>query len=445
MSLSFSVVGSKRSVVRPGLSPDRLRAAGILTDPTTPDGAYRRARGLVGESLYRQARALLLPHVHAAPPILRPQLLELLGLCCARSGGDWQSHLSAALSHHEQHRDIGAQARILRHLGEIAMMQGRLGRAIDFLTTARRHYAAVGDARIHQVTALQGRVALRAGDVRTALPHLENALEGLIEAALPRTEALARLDRARALAALGDAGTSARELLAAERLLASSGDRSDHLRSRLARAETLLILGERERAARGLLRLYEETTGGEDLFLRATVHQLLGQAIGTADAASARRHLMRGSHHFRALGSDLGVATCQMWLARMDAAIGLNPRGRLYGLTLLPLEEWPGLVTELALVEAEIAWGTKSVTRLERARASAIKIGQRTLTRRIDALLSAHGHTLQDVTPLGDEAAAQRPRAPRSKVPHLQRIEDDGCAAHASGVSAVQLPPRKEK
>ena len=62
VSLStFEAVAGAAGPVRV-ITPQRLVEAGILTDPGSPEGAYKRARVLVNRGEFKAARALLYPH-----------------------------------------------------------------------------------------------------------------------------------------------------------------------------------------------------------------------------------------------------------------------------------------------------------------------------------------------------------------------------------------------
>ena len=342
------------------LEPEHLMQAGILSNPNTPEGAYRRARGLVRQGHYQEARNLLYPHARSAPCALRPKIAELLGVCAVHGGGDWRQLLEAALSGYADFSDATSMARVHQHMGDMLLVIGRFDEASSSFRAASSLFRGQGDAaRAAMADCRRARVQLRAGHIKSALACVDRALTELMPLSRARDEGLARLDRARILAYLGDSETCAKELISAERMLATSGNRSDRVRARLARAETFLILGQTPRARAGLRRVLADVVDLEDVATRAAAHMFLGRSLIGESPIKARRNLMRAKHLYQTINSDFGVANCELSLSLVEHRLGFAVHGRLRQLADFPLEKWPLFAADLRRVRAETIAGKK--------------------------------------------------------------------------------------
>jgi tetratricopeptide (TPR) repeat protein len=407
-----------------GLDPATLRRAGILGDPDSPEVALRRAHRLIEQGAYHEARGLLYPHQRNAPAGLRAHIQELLGVCAVHDGGDWRPLLDAALADYREASDTVGTARASRHIGEMLLVAGEFRAADELLAAAEHGYAAIGDlARRAQAATARARIRMRSGRLRLALDRIDAAITSLVPLAQPRAEGLARLDRACIVAYMGDGATSARELIAAERLLSASGNAGDVLRARLVRAETLLILGEHRRAAAGLACLATQVNASDDLLTRAWYNELLGGATAERDPVEARRHLSRARHLYEEVRSALGVATCEVALARVEARLGLNPSARLKGMKAGEVAKWPLVASEMRLVRAELMAKEnpeQSRRQLLEVRAFALGNGNRVLMERVDALLIAlrlvTSDQVNELAPLEDEPTTPLGQSPMTRL-----------------------------
>lgn len=374
--------------------PAELLAAGILSDPNTPEGAAKKARGLVRHGSFEKARELLSPHRHTANKRLRLTITELLGVSIGHLGGAWQAMLETTLTGHIRYHDPPAVARLHLQLGELHLLYGDLDRAAAHLHQADRLYTHAGDTvRRAWVGSLRARLQLRRGRLKEAQATVDHALVALVRAGHNRIEGLTRLDRARIVATMGDSAGAAREVVAAERILAPAGNPSDLLGTRLTHAQTLIIVGQHRRAAAGLRRLRGEVLSHGDVLAQAFYHEQLGRALADRDAAEARRTLSRARHLYQKLNSKMGVVSCDLLLVRVEGQLGLNPMGRLRRLRAEPIDSWPHLAAELKLTRAEVIANddpAKAESLLLAARAFALDSGNRALVQRIDAVLNPH-------------------------------------------------------
>ncbi len=377
---------------RPGLPPEVLREAGILTDPNHPEQAFRRAKLLVQRGQYREARGLLYPHGRHATGQERLRIMELLARCAmGGGGGDWEQLLSTTLTGYAEAGDLLSAARTRRYLGEMLLNVGRLREADRHLADARALFARFNEtARAAMVECLRARVRLRAGFIKAALKRIHAAVLTLEPLGQPRALALARLVRARVLANLGEAVPAARDLVAAEQVLGASGSGLDRVRAKLVRAECLTLLGEPLRAVNGLKRLLVDVVELEETSTRAWVHTLMGEALLEADAAGARRHLMRARHLYGRLHFSYHVARCDVTLARAELRMGLNAKSRLNEIDRSALGEWPLVAAHLQIALAEVA-AAKDATgareRLFKAHGFAVESGDRSLLQEVDRVL----------------------------------------------------------
>jgi len=407
VSSAAAQIANNIGVVRT-LDPDRLIEAGILSNPDKPEGAYRLARGLVRQGQYKEARNLLYPHARTAPCGLRPKIAELLGVCAIHSGGEWRELLEAAACGYAQYGEQASVAQVRQHIGDMLLVLGEFKAADDNYLEASKAFRAAGEtARAALADCMRARVRLRAGHIESALACVDRALTELMPLRRARDEGIARLDRALILAYLGDRSTCAKELLSAERMLATTGNRSDQVRTRLARAETLLILGDTRRACAGLRRLLADVVDLEDIATRAHVHMLLGRALLTDKPPNARRNLMRAKHLYQSIDSAFGLANCELFLAQIEHRLGFAVHGRLRSLTASPLDQWPLFAAELRAVRAEtIADSSPDLARslLFEARKFAVRSGNRSLARTTDLCLRrARLVASDDLTPIEDE------------------------------------------
>jgi hypothetical protein len=394
------------SQVKVGLSPEVLLREGILSDPGNPEQAYRRARGLIHQGRYKEARDLLCPHSRVEDPALSVKITGLLAQCAKHgSGGDWESLLNATFKGCLALGDEMGAAKARRDLGDMLVNVGRIDEGEGFLKDAADAFTRLGDrGRAAKVECLRARARLRAGYVGRALERVNAAIDSFNGLGGGRGLALARLERACILARRADNVGAARDLIAAEHFLASSGSAFDRLRARLARAECLHILGDSQRAVSGLKRVLVDVVDLEETSIRAYVHTLLGQACMELDAPASRQYLMRGRHLYQSLKCDYYVALCDIELARVEHRLGLNARGRLKQLTDKPVTEWPALASILAIARAEVCGGKESDRArqsLFRARAFAAESGNRSLLATVDRVLLTTGlATAEEMGPM---------------------------------------------
>lgn len=375
-----------------GIDPKILLSSGILRDPSIPQQASLRAKSLIEVGRFREARAILHGHAHSAPEPFRSRIVDQLAQCAMYGGGDWASELTRAL---EMHKLAGANhdAALTHHrLGDMYMLSGAFAEADMHFLAADRLFSMLGDAgKTARVGASRARLAMVMGRLELALDRIDETLQRLGDRE-PRIRAHAKLERARIQACRGREDDAARELIQAEGVLSVSGNATDRIITRLMRAEALLVLGDTERATRGLRRLLAEAIGIEDIATRATVHALFGQALLDSDPTQARRHLTRAHHLFSNIDAHYQMASCELFLARVDQRLGLNPRSRLKALVQRPLEQWPLLRAELAIARAEI-YGREQPERarnlLLKIRSFATRSGNMSLARVIDSVLVA--------------------------------------------------------
>ncbi len=338
------------------LLPHELLRAGILSDPSTPAGAYKRAKGLVRQGGFSQARSILLPHEKTDDIKQRPQIVELLGVCAMQMGGEWRALFNEALCDYTEAGDVEGQARVHRHLGEMCLDAGQFKDADVHLRNAGTLFHTLQQKdRCANVLRLRARVRVRAGKFVQAMNRVDEALRILVTLGRAREEALCRIDRAVILAYMGEAEQCAKELVGAERLLATSGNRIDRVQARLRRAETLFILGDAERAVRGLRSIMSDVVALDHVCTRAWAHQLLGRALAQSDSNAARRNLMRARHLYESIESRFGLANTEVFLSILEHRMGLNPLSRLRALSEAPMGEWPMFAAFLHLARAEVA------------------------------------------------------------------------------------------
>ncbi len=390
-----------------GIDPEVLLASGILRDPNVPQQASLRAKSLIEVGRFREARSILIGHTRSAPEPYRSRIIDQLAQCAMYGGGDWAAELGQALEMHKQAGSNHDTALTHHRLGDMYLLAGAFAEADDHFLQADHLFSMLGDAgKTARVGSSRARMLLRMGRLERALDRIDETLQRLGERE-PRIRAHTKLERARIQACRGREDDAARELIQAEGVLSVSGNATDRIICRLVRAEALLALGDSPRAARGLRRLLAEAIGIEDIATRAHVHALFGQSLLDADPTQARRHLTRAHHLFSNISAEYQMASCELFLARVDQRLGLNPRARLKALIQRPLGQWPLLQAELAIARAEI-YGREQRERARAAlfkmRAFATKQGNMSLARNIDTvMLGQHlveSMELDELTPI---------------------------------------------
>jgi hypothetical protein len=477
VSLSVSIKRWQAAREKPipgrGLRPEVLIDQGILGDPNDPEDACRRARGLVQQARYHDARELLTPHLGTPGPLGR-HILELMAQCAMYAGSpDWNELIGRCLAVFRDNGDVAGTARAHRNMGEMMLWVGRLRDADRHLRDAAITFSRVDDAmRLAVVDCLRALVRLRSGHIVRAHRRIDHAVKRLGEQGQPRGEALARLDRARILACRGEGPRAARDILLAERALGVSGSAEDRLLVRLTHAETLLTMGEHERAASGLLRLFADADGLEDVATCGWMHLMLGQALTVSDAIGARRHLMRARHIYDDIGQDYPVASCDIALVRVEHRLGLDTRSRLQAIGRPSFADWPLLEARLTIARVEVGdFGSPELGRaaLYQARAFGAENGHRALVRDIDQTLVAAGLaatteieeltpvdtvTGSGVHPLEITASVRRPqpmvltpesKAPLGERPHRSKAERIGRVPTGHRAPRTVLPERSRQ
>ncbi len=441
MSLSVSIkrwqAAHERPVPGRGLRPEVLIDQGILGDPNDPQDACRRARGLVQQAKYREARELLVPHL-GVPGALGRHILELVAQCAMYAGSlDWPELIGRCLVAFEEAGDQAGTARAHRNMGEMLLWVGRMREADRHLRDAAAHFSRVGDLmRIAVVDCLRSLLRLRSGHIERAYQRIDDAVRRLGELGQPRGEALARLDRARILACRGEGARAAKDILLAERALGVSGSAEDRLLVRLTHAETLLTMGDDARAASGLQRLFADADGLEDVATGAWMHLMLGQALMASDAVYARRHLLRSRHLYENLQHTYSLTACDIALVRVEHRLGLDTRSRRDALARQDYAEWPLLRARFDLARAELsAFESPEQGRAElyKHRAFGVANGHKALVRDLDATLLRTGlakaSEIDELTPVETVTVETQPFEPsRSAVrpqPMLLTPEDE--------------------
>jgi tetratricopeptide (TPR) repeat protein len=432
--------------VRYGIDPEVLFRSGILRDPSIPEQASLRARSLIEVGRFREARSLIINHAHSAPESLKRTIVDQLAQCAMHGGGDWRTQLTKALEAHSRAGSLFDIAATHQRLGEMLLLSGDLAKADEHFLDADRLYATGIDAgRTARVGALRARLALRAGRTEHALDRVDETLQRLGDRE-PRARAFARLERARIQAARGREDDAARELMQAEVILGVSGNAAERLQTRIVRAEALVTLGDVTRAVKGLRRLLAEATSIEDVATRAAVHALFGQACLDDEPTQARRHLMRAHHLYAGIDAGYQMALCELFLARADFRLGLNPSSRLKSLAQRPMKSWPLLRVHLAIARGEIYGAVKADKArhaILEARAFATRHGTMSLVRALDRVLSTHhlvrmddldGLTPVDAQPMVDSgtgtsssltfASVQEPMPFTIDEPRVRHFED---------------------
>lgn len=403
------------------LLPEELLRAGILSDPSTPAGAYKRARGLVRQGGFKEARTLLLPHQLTAAGGLRPKIAELLGVCAMQVGGEWQPLFEQALRDYRECGDGAGQARVLRHLGEMSMDAGKFKAADVYFRNAANLFNDIGEKyRAADVVRLRARVRVRAGKFVEAMQRVDESLRALVTLNRPREEALTRIDRAVILAYMGQAASCAKELVFAERLLATSGNQVDRVQARLRRAETLFILGDADRAISGIKRILADVVALDHVCTRAWCHLLLGRALTQRDPVAARRNLMRARHLYGSIDSAFGLANTDVFLGILEHRMGLNVLERLRGVADAPLGEWPLFTAYLQLARAEVIAKSKPEN-ARRMLFEARTFATRTQNRYLMGLLDATLRRLELVN--GEEASMLTPVRPKAAATIVQSAQ----------------------
>jgi hypothetical protein len=149
---------------RYGIDPEVLFSCGILRNPNLPDQAYLRARGLIEQGRYREARSVLYPHARTAPEPLRTRIADLLAQCSMHGGGDWHAELSAALAAHVTAGSTTDVARTHQRLGEMYLLAGRFTLSDRHLRDASAAFLRLGDmVRGARVECTRARLRMRAG------------------------------------------------------------------------------------------------------------------------------------------------------------------------------------------------------------------------------------------------------------------------------------------
>lgn len=399
-----------------GIQPEVLMSSGILRNPNVPEQAYLRAKSLVRQGRYREARSIVFPHIRTAAPDLRPHLAELLAECALHGGGgDWEPLLASALEAQTALDDALGAARVRTRLGAMHLVAGHLRLADQHLRQASHTYRDSHQlGRAAWVECIRTRIRARAGLVIEAQQRIERTLAAVVGRE-PRVEALARLERGRILGMRDDGNGAARELVLAEHVLGVSGNAAERLQTRIARAEMLLALGADTRAERGLRRLAVEVADLEDVELRAMVAMLLGQSLLDTEPANARRSVLRARHLFESIRAEYFVIWADVLLARIEHRLGLHPGARLDAARAVSFAEWPLLRAELAIAVAEVEGReTPEEARdgLLVSRAFANQHGNASMVRKIDAVLVA--------TKLARDVDGLTPVNARERVPVVQ-------------------------
>jgi tetratricopeptide (TPR) repeat protein len=337
-----------------GLRPEELAKAGILRDTASIDGALKRAERLIQQGDYREAKSLLMPHRCASDNLKRARVMELCAMCGIRSGGTWENALETAHTIYTQNQNLAGLARVQGHLGRASVCEGKFKEANIHYTKAAQLWKNAG--QLHEslaVEGLRGEVLLEVAQPHKALVVIDRCLAGLWQMGHLGRASLLQIDRARILTHLGEKKAAAVDLMAAERYLASTGDRSHRIKTRLVRAEMLILEGDLERAGDGLKKLLQDVVSLEDIRVTAWVHVLQGQAKRLHAPTRARRHFMRAKHLYRSIRAAYGVARCDIALARIESKLGLAGHGRFKSLKQVSGQTWPLLVAQLKIARAE--------------------------------------------------------------------------------------------
>ena len=381
---------------RPRLTAEDLARAGVLRDVAKPEQACERARSLIRQGKYREAHAILQPHLRRTSGPTSTIVLELLGRCAmAGAGGSWKDLLTEAHDRRiEQGEEVAAASTNLR-LAEMHLGTGDFATAECLLDAAAETFRRANNRTGRDEAAiLRARLHLRLGEVSRARALLDDIVALPDRAPIPATELRARLTRALALTMAGDVPGARGEMLLVEDRFAAGVGRGDWVWARLMRGELLLRQGSANKATRSLMTLHDELGNGEDATVRALLLSLLGRASQNSDACAARRHLLLARQLYKALGQTYLIAESDIYLARVEARLSLDAETRLVALPPGVLNDWPVLKTALALTVLQLndtCVPEGLIAQLERMRGEAQGRGDRSLAAEIDVALRAEG------------------------------------------------------
>ena len=323
-------------------SADVFFSSNLLAEPRSAEQALRRAKSHANEGAHRLALELIESHIGSTSGPLLRQFLELRVRCTWLIGGRWRPLLDAALRHYDMAHDNLGVGRLQGLHGEALLAAGKLGEAETLLLQARQRAPRPWPWVEH----LLAQLTLRQGFVARALPQLDAALRLAEAEQQPRCVGLIRLDRAFALACLGQPATQ--EILQAHRLLSAVGTAADNLSVQLRNAECLLASNAPARAKAGLrgalLHACEEPAVG------ARLRRLLGEDNLGTNAARAQEYLTLARATFEQLGHRQDVAHCDVLLCR--ATGGLHHLQRWFA--NWSHQDWPLLEAQANLVRLQL-------------------------------------------------------------------------------------------
>lgn len=325
-------------------------------------GPVRDAERALDAGDYAGAARLLRPSMREIAATLGGgRTFELWARCGAEGAAaiDVRLALNQALHAYQDGHDVAGMARCHAGLGELCFGRGELDAAGREFGYAHDLFARHGT--VQERVATLGRLAsaaLHRGDAAQSLADTDASLRLCRSLAAPlAVEAEARLVRAQALAALGQPQAAARELLWAERLMASDPAAQAAPGLTLARAEGLLAAGHPRRAASVLRPLQQAAAAPHELSpqRRAHVLRLEGEAALADAPASAVTALDRAQQRFAALGQPYHRISCELALARaLHRAGAPDAHARLDALAAARLQRWPRLAATLAQAQAEL-------------------------------------------------------------------------------------------
>lgn len=324
-------------------------------------GPVRDAERALDAGDYAGAARLLRPSMREIAATLGGRSFELWARCGAEGAAaiDVRRALNQALHAYQDGHDVAGMARCHADLGELCFGRGELDAAGREFGYANHLFARHGT--VQQRVAILGRLAsaaLHRGEAAQGLADADAALQLCRSLAAPlAVEAEARLVRAQALAALGQPQGAARELLWAERLMASDRAAQADPGPTLARAEGLLAAGHPRRAASVLRPLQRAASAPHGLSPQRQAHalRLEGEAALADTPASAATTLDRAQQRFAALGQPYYRITCELALARaLHRAGAPDAHARLDALAAARLQRWPRLAATLAHAQAEL-------------------------------------------------------------------------------------------
>lgn len=379
-----------------GLAPEVLLKEGILRDPSDPEQAFFRAKSLILQGRYRDARNVLCKHLHSCQGQLGTRMTKLLAKCAmAGVGSNWEELLSTTIQAYHAGDDAVGAAKTRCALGEMYITAGRFEEAETQFRLAEEVFVERKDNALQaRVLRLQAHGCMRAGLIFRALKHIQETITLLHAVSEPLGLALAQLERARIFATYGDARNAAKDLLAAENGLSNSGSALNRMRARLVRAECLYVLGDLDRSVHGLKRVLAAVLNLEEAPIRAWVYLLLGQALAIIKPGQARKYLIRSRHLYSTLGQPYHMVRSAILLASVENQLGLDTRGRLMRIRRQISTDWHYLMALHRLIQAEIECETQpNIARqaVLQVREFARENGNRGLLREIDRRLRLPG------------------------------------------------------